>query len=307
MKVLLTGGSGMVGRNVREHPEAAHWDILAPSRAELDLLDRNAVLGWMRRERPDAVVHAAGLVGGIQANIRRPVDFLVVNTDIGRNVILAAREAGVAKLLNLASSCMYPRAALGPLTEDMILQGELEPTNEGYALAKIFATRLCQYIRREAPDLQYKTLVPCNLYGRHDKFDPANSHLVPAIIHKVRAAKEQGLGTIEIWGDGTARREFMYAGDMADVVLRALRMIDALPDLMNVGIGDDHSINDYYRLVAQTLDWHGEFTHDLSKPVGMSRKLMDVSRQRAWGWQPRTDLSEGIRRTYRYFTEEYPG
>lgn len=305
MKVLLTGGGGMVGRNIREHSAAAEWDILAPSRNELDLLDGAAVSAWMRRERPDAVIHAAGLVGGIQANVSRPVDFLVVNVDLGRNVICAAREAGVEKLLNLASSCMYPRLAANPLTEEMILQGELEPTNEGYALAKIYATRLCQYIQREAPEFQYKTLIPCNLYGRHDKFDPARSHLVPAIIQKIRAAKEQGRESIEIWGDGTARREFMYAGDLADAIFRALRNVSGLPDLMNVGVGSDHSIDDYYRIVADVLGWEGVFTHDLTKPAGMARKLMDVSRQRAWGWHPSVSLERGIEMTYNYLTQEH--
>lgn len=304
-KVLLTGGAGMVGRNVLEHPRAREWDIRAPSRNELDLSNYDAVLNWMRREQPVAVVHAAGRVGGIQANIKHPVDFLVENVDLGRNVVMAARAVGVPHLLNLASSCIYPRAGENPLTEDQILAGALEPTNEGYALAKIYSLRLCQYIRRETPGLHYKTLIPCNLYGRYDKFAPEHSHLLPAIIYKMHEAKANGEDTVEVWGDGNARREFMYSGDLADAILRALADIESLPDLMNVGLGNDHSINDYYRIAAQVIGWDGRFIHDLSKPVGMKQKLVSTQLQTQWGWRATTSLEEGIRLTYKYFLEEF--
>lgn len=302
-RLLITGGSGMVGRNLREHPAIAGWQVLAPSSAELDLTDAAAVRRWLADHRPDAVIHAAGLVGGIQANMARPVDFLVINAAIGQSVILGARDAGITRFINLASTCMYPRGMDTPLSEDMVLTGELEPTNEGYAIAKILATRLCQYIRREDASLHYKTLIPCNLYGRHDKFDPAHSHLVPAVIHKVHQAKQAGSDSVEIWGDGTARREFLYAGDLADATLRALDRIDTLPDLMNVGLGHDHSINDYYAAAAEVVGWTGRFVHDLSRPVGMKRKLSDVSCLSAWGWQAPTSLRDGLRRTYDFYLE----
>lgn len=302
-RLLITGGSGMVGRNLREHPAIAGWKVLAPSSAELDLTDAAAVRRWLADHRPDAVIHAAGLVGGIQANMARPVDFLVINAAIGQSVILGARDAGITRFINLASTCMYPRGMDTPLSEDMVLTGELEPTNEGYAIAKILATRLCQYIRREDASLHYKTLIPCNLYGRHDKFDPAHSHLVPAVIHKVHQAKQAGSDSVEIWGDGTARREFLYAGDLADATLRALDRIDTLPDLMNVGLGHDHSINDYYAAAAEVVGWTGRFVHDLSRPVGMKRKLSDVSCLSAWGWQAPTSLRDGLRRTYDFYLE----
>jgi len=302
-RLLITGGSGMVGRNLREHPAIASWQVLAPSSAELDLTDAAAVRRWLADHRPDAVIHAAGLVGGIQANMARPVDFLVINAAIGQSVILGARDAGITRFINLASTCMYPRGMDTPLSEDMVLTGELEPTNEGYAIAKILATRLCQYIRREDASLHYKTLIPCNLYGRHDKFDPAHSHLVPAVIHKVHQAKQAGSDSVEIWGDGTARREFLYAGDLADATLRALDRIDTLPDMMNVGLGHDHSINDYYAAAAEIVGWTGRFVHDLSRPVGMKRKLSDVSNLSAWGWQAPTSLRDGLRRTYDFYLE----
>lgn len=304
-KLLVTGAGGMVGQNILEHPLASEWTLLTPLRSELDLSDFASVLRYFQDKRPDAVVHAAGRVGGIQANMAHPVDFFVQNIDVGRNVILAAREIGVPRLLNLASSCMYPRAAVNPLTEDLVLTGALEPTNEGYALAKIFATRLCEYIQRESPTLHYKTLIPCNLYGRHDKFAPQHSHLVPAIIHKLHRAKTTGAATVDVWGDGTARREFMYAGDMADATLRALADIDALPALMNIGVGRDQSINAYYEAAAKVIGWHGRFVHDTTKPVGMQQKLVSTAQQSAWGWSPSTSLEQGMALTYRYYRENY--
>ncbi len=295
----------MVGQNVLEHPEAAKWDIVAPSHRELDLADFAATAAFVRKVQPDVLVHAAGRVGGIQANMAAPVDFLVTNLDLGRNIVLAARAAGVRRLVNLGSSCMYPRNAENPLREEQILQGELEPTNEGYALAKIVTARLCQYIRREDPAYDYKTLVPCNLYGRHDKFAPEHSHLIPAIIHKVHEAKVAGRDTVEIWGDGTARREFMYAGDLADAVMHALDRFDSCPEVMNVGLGHDYSINEYYAAVARVVGWQGRFVHDLDRPVGMKRKLEDISRLAAWGWSARTSLEDGIAKTYDFYLEDY--
>lgn len=305
MRLLVTGGSGMVGRNFIEHPEAGAFEILMPSSRELDLRDFESVRKYIGTHRPDGVIHAAGRVGGIQANIREPVRFLVENLDMGRNVVMAAREYGVRRLINLGSSCMYPRNAPNPLREEMMLQGELEPTNEGYALAKIATARLCQYISRENPEFLYKTLVPCNVYGRHDKFDPLHSHMVPAVIHKLHVAKKNASKEVDIWGDGTARREFMYAGDLADCLVEAVRRLDTVPDLMNVGIGDDHTIDEYYDVIAEVVGYRGGFRHDLDKPAGMARKLVDTSKADAWGWRAKTGLKEGIRRTYEFYLERY--
>ena len=236
-----------------------------------------------------------------------PVDFLDVNNVIGRNVIMGAWTQGVRHLINLGSTCMYPKSAPNPLSEDMILTGPLEPTNEGYALAKIMAMRLCSYINREDPKARFKTLIPCNLFGPHDKFDPKHSHLLPAIIHKVHQAKITGQPTVEIWGDGKARREFMYAPDLADAVWRAVADIEMLPELTNIGTGRDYTINEYYAEVANVINWNGEFLHDLTRPVGMKQKLCNTSRANKWGWRAPTDLRTGIQETYKFYLESYQG
>lgn len=303
--LFLTGGGGMVGRNIRAHDGAREWDILAPRSAELDLTDAAAVDAYMVSNKPDVVVHSAGRVGGIQANMANPVAFLEENVAIGRNVIMGARKAGVETLINLASTCMYPREGENPLREETVLTGPLEPTNEGYAIAKIMAMKLCDYIRAEDATAQYKTLIPCNLYGPHDKFDPKNSHLLPAIIRKLDEAMKSGSDKVEIWGDGTARREFMYAPDLADAVWKAVSNTGDLPGAMNVGLGHDHSINDYYATVAEVIGWDGTFTHDLTRPVGMKQKLCSTERQTEWGWKAPTSLKDGIAQTYQFYLEHH--
>ena len=302
-KLLITGGSGMVGQNILNHPFAKSWKIFAPSSNELNLANTLECEKYISNKMPNLIIHCAGKVGGIKANIDEPVEFLDKNIMIGRNVIMGARLAGVKNLINLASTCIYPRLAKNPLNEEQILKGELEPTNEGYALAKIFSTRLCEYIRREDPTYQYKTLIPCNLYGLYDKFDPNKSHLVPAIIHKIHQAKMSNKPSVEIWGDGNARREFMYSADLADAVFNAANNMEILPNKINIGVGNDYTINEYYKTIAEVLGWNGVFTHDLSKPVGMMRKLSDTSLQSNWGWKPKTSLKNGLTKTYQYYLE----
>ena len=302
-KLLITGGSGMVGQNILNHPFAKSWKIFAPSSNELNLANTLECEKYISNKMPNLIIHCAGKVGGIKANIDEPVEFLDKNMMIGRNVIMGARLAGVKNLINLASTCIYPRLAKNPLNEEQILKGELEPTNEGYALAKIFSTRLCEYIRREDSTYQYKTLIPCNLYGLYDKFDPNKSHLVPAIIHKIHQAKMSNKPSVEIWGDGNARREFMYSADLADAVFNAANNMEILPNKINIGVGNDYTINEYYKTIAEVLGWNGVFTHDLSKPVGMMRKLSDTSLQSNWGWKPKTSLKNGLTKTYQYYLE----
>ena len=304
MKLLITGGNGMVGKNILEHQKASNYEILAPSSSELNLRDFDSVSNYIKTNQPDIIIHTAGLVGGIQANMARPVDFLVYNLDMGRNIIMAAKENGVKYFLNMASSCMYPREAQNPLQEELILKGELEPTNEGYAIAKVVATRLCEYIVKENPELQYKTVIPCNLYGKYDKFSPEHSHMVPAVIKKIYEAKQNNATEIDIWGDGLARREFMYTGDLADFVFYALDNFSNMPQNINVGLGFDYTINEYYEAIAEAVGFTGKFVHDLSKPIGMKQKLIDDSKLQTFGWKHQTSLQEGIRNTLDYFKKE---
>lgn len=292
----------MVGRNIIDaKPE--HHQILSPNSQELDLLDAHKTEDYVAENKPDLVMHCAGIVGGIQANIADPVKFLIENTEMAKNIISASVNANVSKLINLGSSCIYPKDQDTSLKESDILGGYLEPTNEGYAIAKIFALRYCQYVSRMNPEFQYKTLIPCNLYGKWDKFSEKNSHMIPAVIKKIHKAYEEGDETVEIWGDGTARREFMYAGDLADFIWYAVENFESIDDVVNVGFGYDYSILEYYQAIQKVIGFEGNFTFNLDKPVGMKRKLVDVTRIRNLGWTPKHTLEEGIRTTYEHYLE----
>jgi len=302
VKVLLTGATGLVGHSIIEFAEKLEqYELLTPGHQELNLLDANATLAYLMREKPDCVIHAAGKVGGIAANCKAPMEFLLANMDMGRNLIYGAYQAGIKYFLNLGSSCMYPRDSEFPLTEDMILKGELEPTNEGYALAKVMCARLCEYISREYPEYMYKTLIPCNLYGRWDKFSGENAHMIPAVIHKLHMAKIQGLNNVEIWGNGQARREFMYSSDLADCVFFCLEKFERIPIYLNVGLGIDYTVDEYYEVVAKVVGYKGSFIHNLSKPVGMKRKLTDIGKLIKYGWHAKTPLETGIQKTYEFY------
>lgn len=304
MKILLTGGGGMVGRNILEHEWSGRYEIIAPPSAQLNLLDRMSVDKLLLSEKPDLIVHLAGMVGGIQANVAQPVKFLVDNMQMGLNILMASKAHKVKRFMNLGSSCMYPRDAKNPLSEDLILKGELEPTNEGYAIAKVASTRLCEYINREDESFLYKTVIPCNLYGKYDKFDPKYSHMIPAVISKIYDAKINNLDSIAIWGDGLARREFMYAADFADFVYYAIDNFKSMPQNINVGLGHDYTVNEYYQKIADVIGYQGEFTHDLSRPTGMQQKLIEDSRLKEFGWRYQTTLEQGIQKTYQYFLNE---
>lgn len=302
MKIFLTGGTGMVGRNLLTLNRMRAHDVYAPSRQEVNLADARAIRRAMNKFRPDIIVHAAGKVGGIDANRADPWSFMVENLAIGLNVITTAKETGVGRLLNIASSCIYPSNHSGHLTEEMLLTGPLEPTNEAYAIAKIVSLKMCTYAQKPThASGVYKSIIPCNIFGPFDNFHPTNAHLLPAIIRKVHEARLKGDHSVEIWGDGSARREFMFAGDLADVILEACERYNELPMIMNVGTGVDFSVREYYEAARLIIGWEGDFTFDLSRPVGMRRKVVDISRQTEWGWQPRVTLHDGIALTYHAF------
>ncbi|MFZ4077591.1 MAG: GDP-L-fucose synthase family protein, partial [Legionellaceae bacterium] len=303
MKIFLTGGRGMVGRNVRLLAARAGFTVDAPTQQELNLDHLHHVVDYLKASAPDVVIHAAGRVGGIQANMAAPYDFCFENLQMGLHIIEASKRANISRLINLGSSCMYPRAAKNPLKEEDLLSGGLEPTNEGYAIAKLAVAKLTSYANQQH-GFNYKTLIPCNLYGYGDKFSPEHSHMIPAVIRKLHEAKLHGQTKVDIWGDGTARREFLFAQDLADFILLALTRFDELPQLMNVGLGHDYSIREYYDAVKEVVGYEGTFTYDLSKPKGMHQKLVDVSIQTALGWQPKTDLITGIQQTYDFFLDK---
>ena len=305
MKILLTGSTGMVGTNILENKSASLYELLTPNSKELNLLNYSEVDNYISKYKPDFIIHAAGKVGGIQANMANPINFLVDNADFGRNIVLAAKNNNVKKLLNLSSSCMYPRSAINPLSEDLILKGELEPTNEGYAIAKIFTQRLVEYISREDKTCNYKTIIPCNLYGKWDKFDPLHSHMLPAVIRKIHNAKINNSPNVELWGDGEARREFMFASDFADFIWYSISNFEQMPNLMNVGLGHDFSINQYYKTIANVIGYNGGFVHDLSKPTGMRQKLVNIDKLNQFGWKHTNSLENGIKITYNFFLEHY--
>lgn len=303
-KILLTGSTGMVGRNILEKSHDFSYEILTPDSKTLNLLDKNNIKEFLYLNKPDIVVHCAGLVGGIQANIQNPLEFLQQNTYMGLNLISECKEAKIKSFLNLASSCMYPRNIENPLKEEYLLKGELEPTNEGYALAKILSTKMCEYITKTNLDFHYKTIIPCNLYGKYDKFDSVRAHLVPAVISKIHYAKVNNISKVEIWGDGQARREFMYAEDLAEFIFYAIENFDQMSQNLNVGVGYDYSIVEYYTNIANVIGFTGTFFFNDKKPSGMNQKIIDNQKLKKFGWNPRINLKEGIQKTYDYYLKE---
>lgn len=302
-RVLITGASGFVGRNLIHHKRAIGFDILTPSSSELDLLDHKAIRKFVRRNQPEWVIHAAGLVGGIQANLAEPDQFITKNSLMGVNLLNAcATESSVRNIINLGSSCMYPVGALNPLTEDMLFKGSLEPSNEGYAMAKLLVAKLGQVFRHQDQSCEVITIVPCNLYGPYDHFEPPRSHLIAAIIQKIHNAKMTGASSVEVWGSGEARREFLYARDLAQCIwLMVERGLKKIPDIINVGAGCDHTVLELYEIAARVLKYDGDFVFNLSKPEGMKRKLVDSSWINSWGWCPEVSLEEGLALTYGFF------
>jgi len=300
MKILITGSTGMVGRNLVEAlGNDSAYALLTPTHRDLDLTDQKATDAYFEANKPDMVFNFASKVGGIQANIDEPVDFLLMNMMISMNVIQAALNTGVKKLLNLGSSCMYPRDR-EILREEDVLTGQLEPTNEGYAVAKNAAALLCKYIADQY-GLAYRTAIPTNLYGPYDHFDLVKSHLLPAVILKLHKAKLNHEKTVNIWGSGEVRRECLYVGDLIDFLVMAIERLEELPAMINVGMGEDHTINEYYQVAAKVIGFEGNFDHDLSKPIGMKKKLLDISRVKAFGWKAKINLKEGLAKTYQYF------
>jgi GDP-L-fucose synthase len=299
-RIFVAGHRGMVGSAVvRRLQRAGFENILTRTRQELDLMDRSAVRGFFESERPDYVVDAAARVGGIAANFEKPVEFLIENITIQNNVIQAAADFGVTKLLFLGSSCIYPKLAPQPLTEDALLTGPLEPTNDAYAIAKIAGIKLCQAYAREYGK-NFISGMPTNLYGPNDNFDLQTSHVLPALIRKVHEAKRDGAKEVAVWGSGKPRREFLHVDDLADACFFLLENYNS-PEIVNIGCGEDVSIRELAETVCEVIGFEGSLAFDTSKPDGTPRKLMDVGRLLALGWKPRIGLKDGIRDAYDWF------
>lgn len=287
-------GSALVRRLALEDCE-----VLTAPRAALDLRDPSAVLAWMERERPHAVFDAAARVGGILANDTRPAEFLHENLMIEGAIVDAAHRAGVEKMVFLGSSCIYPRLAPQPILEDALLTGPLEPTNEWYAIAKIAGIKLCEAYRRQY-GCDFVSAMPTNLYGPGDNYDPFSSHVIPALIRKAHSAKVSDAASIEIWGTGTPRREFMHVDDCADALVFVMKHYSEHQHI-NIGSGSDVTILETAELVCEAVGFNGTITRDTTKPDGTPRKLMDSSRLKALGWTPGISFRDGLKSTYAAF------
>ncbi len=312
-KIYVAGHRGMVGGAILrklQHRQATGEDlsVITRTHSELDLTDQAEVRSFMQTEQPNVVILAAAKVGGIHANNTYPADFIYKNLMIECNVIHQAFEAGVETLLQLGSSCIYPREADQPMREDALLTGVLEPTNEPYAVAKIAGIKLCESYNRQH-GVDYRSVMPTNLYGPGDNFHPENSHVLPALIRRFHEAKRDGLNEVVIWGTGKPRREFLHVDDMAEASLFVLDLprdvyeANTQPMLshINVGCGTDVSIAELAALVAKVTGYEGRIAQDTSKPDGTLRKLMDVTRLSDMGWKASTGLEDGIRETYAWF------
>jgi GDP-L-fucose synthase len=299
-RIFVAGHRGLVGSAiVRNLTDAGYDNLLVASRRELDLRDQSAVNAWFEAERPELVYLAAGTVGGILANSTRPAEFLYDNLLIHSSVIHASHLSGVEKLLYLGSSCIYPRDADQPITEDALLTGPLEPTNEGYALAKISGIRLCDFYRQQY-GCNFISVMPTNLYGPNDNFDLENSHVLPALMRKFHEAREKGEESVEVWGTGSARREFLHVDDLADCC-RFLMDNYSQAGHINAGTGIDLTIRELAETIRDVVCPEAELTFDTSKPDGMPRKVLDVSRLTELGWTASIALDEGILSTYNWY------
>ncbi|GAB3531477.1 GDP-L-fucose synthase [Pontibacter brevis] len=303
-KIYVAGHRGMVGSAiVRKLAAAGYSNIVSRTSAELDLRDQVAVREFFQEEKPEYVFLAAAKVGGIVANNTYRAEFLYDNLMMEANVIQTSYETGVKKLMFLGSSCIYPKLAPQPLREEYLLTGELEPTNEPYAIAKIAGIKLCEAYRDQY-GCNFISVMPTNLYGYNDNYHPQNSHVLPALIRKFHEAKESGEMTVTIWGTGSPRREFLFADDLAEACLFLMESYSG-KEFLNVGTGEDISIKELALLVKQVVGFQGELVFDTSKPDGTPRKLMDVSKLHSLGWRHTTELKKGIAMAYTDYKNKY--
>ena len=298
-RVWVAGHKGMAGSAIVRRLQQENCTIVTVTRQEVDLLRQSQVEEWLARNKPDAVFLAAATVGGILANATRPAEFLYENLVIESNIIHAAYKANVQKLLFLGSSCIYPKLAPQPMTEDALLTGPLEPTNEWYAIAKIAGIKLCQAYRKQY-GCDFISAMPTNLFGPGDRYELTQGHVVAALIMKIAAAKRSGSDTVELWGSGTPKREFLFVDDLADALVFLMKNYSDIGHV-NVGTGKDMTIRELASRIATAAGWDGRFTYDPSKPDGTPRKVMNISRLSAMGWTAQTSFDEAMTRTWQAF------
>lgn len=303
IKIYIAGHNGLVGSAiVRQLKKAGYNNLIHRTHKKLDLINQKEVDNFFCRERPEWVFLAAAKVGGIMANIEHPAEFLYENLMIECNIINSAYKYGIEKLLFLGSSCIYPRECLQPMKEEYLLNGKLEPTNEGYAFAKIVGLKLCEYYSKQY-NKNFISLVPSNVYGIEDNFNLNNSHVIAALIRKFHEAKVKKLPFVKVWGTGKAKREFLYVDDLANACLYFMENYNAkeLPSFVNIGTGEDITIKKLAELIRDIEGYEGEIIWDTSKPDGMPRKVVDITVENKLGWQAKVSLEKGINKTYMWF------
>ena len=303
VKIYIAGHKGLVGSAIVRHlKKAGYNNLIHRTHKELDLINQKEVDNFFCKERPEWVFLAAAKIGGIMANIKHPAEFLYENLIIECNILESAHRYNVKKLLFLGSSCIYPRECSQPMKEEYLLNGKLEPTNEGYALAKITGLKLCEYYNKQY-NKNFISLVPSNVYGIEDNFNLNNSHVMAALIRKFHEAKVKKLPFVKVWGTGKAKREFLYVDDLADACLYFMENYNAkeLPSFINIGTGEDITIKKLAELIRDIEGYEGEIIWDTSKPDGMPRKVVDITIANKLGWQAKVSLKEGIKKTYEWF------
>ncbi len=303
MRIFITGATGMLGRNIAREFNKKEFIISAPNRTELDLINLSDVRKFIADFKPDLVVHCAGLVGAISENIKNPYEFCFINIQLGMNVVNASLLESVPNLINISSANIYPEESCNmELKESQILSGSLNKETEGYGLAKACVTKLVEYISTQY-GRSYRTLIPCNLYGEWDSFDTNKAHMIPAIIRRLHEAKLNNQESVEIWGDGSAKREFLFAGDLAKYIVSVSDKVKSLPQNMNIGVPDDYSVLQYNKLIADVVGYSGEFHFNEARPVGQKLKKLDLNLFNHMQWLVPTPIRDGLIETYNFFLE----
>jgi GDP-L-fucose synthase len=303
-KIYIAGHTGLVGSSIlRKFKKEGFLNLILKTKNELDLLDQKAVNDFFMTEKLEYVIISAAKVGGIKANMTYPADFLYENLQIQNNIIWSALKNDTRKLLFLGSSCIYPRECPQPMKEEYFMDGKVEPTNEGYALAKISGIKLCEKIFEQYGKI-FISCMPTNIYGENDNFNPESSHVIPALIHRMYEAKINGSSEVVIWGSGSSRREFLYVDDLADAIFWLMKNYNK-KQFLNIGTGEDVSIKELALMIRDIIGYDGELIFDATKPDGMPKKLLDVSKINAAGWKHKLNLKEGLNKSYDFFKNNY--